>query len=91
MSEFRIDMSGAPPEALRPSGPCVGDVYKKDGGPAGFMLIVSDNGSTFGYLAIAPDGRITGVGQGNAYYWSRRMFVGRINELPPLMVEWERA
>lgn len=89
MGEFRIDMGDVPLEAMR-CGPTVGDVYKKDGGPAGFMLIVSDNGSTHGYLAFAPDGRITGVGTGNSYYFSRRLYVGRVEEFPPLQIAWER-
>lgn len=81
-------MSQAPSEAFR-QGPEIGDVYKKDGGPAGFMLIVSDNGSTFGYLAIGPAGTITGVGQGNHYYFSRRCFVGRVAEIPQIAINWE--
>jgi hypothetical protein len=89
VAEFRVEMGDVPLDALR-CGPSVGDVYKKDGGPAGFMLIVSDNGSTHGYLAIALDGRITGVGQGNSYYFSRRCFVGRVDDFPPLQMNWER-
>lgn len=88
MTSFSIDMTGVPADALR-SGPEIGDVYKKDGGPAGFMVIVSDNGSSFGYLAVAPDGRVTGVGQGNAYYFSRRCWVGRVVEFPALAIHWE--
>lgn len=88
MDEFRIDMSGAPLGVLR-GGPSVGDVYRKDGGPSGVMVIVSDNGSTFGYLAVNPEGQITGVGQGNAYYFSRRAFVGRVTQWPLISIQWE--
>lgn len=86
---FSINTQDAPAEAMR-CGPQIGDVYKKDGGPAGFMLIVSDNGSTYHYILFAPDGQITGVGQSNSYYFSRRCFVGRVEEMPPLSVEWFR-
>lgn len=86
---FKIDVGDCPESAFR-CGPEVGDVYKKDGGPAGFMLIVSDNGSTFHYLAFNPSGKITGVGQGNSYYFSRRCFVGKVHEFPQIVVDWDR-
>lgn len=89
MGDIRINVDGMPPAALR-QGPDIGDVYKKDGGPAGFMLIVSDNGSNYGYLAFSPEGRVTGVGQGTSYYFSRRFFVGRAPNFPMIEVEWER-
>lgn len=88
MGDIRINVDGIPAAALR-QGPEVGDVYKKDGGPAGFMLIVSDNGSTFGYLGFTPDGRVTGVGQGTSYYFSRRLYVGRVPDFPAIQIEWE--
>lgn len=88
MTGFTLNIDGAPSDALR-SGPLIGDVYKKDGGPAGFMLIVSDNGSTFGYLAFDLQGVVTGVGQGNSYYFSRRQYVGCVESLPPLAINWE--
>ena len=89
MSEFRVNMGDVPEDALR-CCPTIGDVYKKDGGPAGFMLIVSDNGSTLAYIAFDRAGVITSVGQGNHYYFSRRMYVGRVEEFPAINVIWER-
>lgn len=86
--KFTVNFNGMPDTAAR-QGPEVGDVFKKDGGPAGFMIIVSDNGSVYGYLAVNMQGEVTGVGQGNAYYFSRRCFVGRVENFNLGEVQWE--
>jgi hypothetical protein len=86
----KLDLSGLPQQPARPSGPRIGNVYRKDGGPKGYMLIVSDNGSTFGYVVFGPDGVISGVGTGIAYYFQRRQFLGRVEDFPPIVVEWLR-
>lgn len=88
MSEFRVEM-GDPPSEVLLSSPRVGEVYRKRGGPAGFLIIVSDNGSTFGHLTIDTQGQITGVGSGSHYYFSRRDLVGHIEEFPPLRILWK--
>lgn len=85
---FVANMDEAPPSVLR-RGPSVGDVFRKDGGPAGFMVVVSDNGSTFGLLNISPEGEIVGVGTANGYYFSRRCYVGRCHEMPQVRIDWE--
>jgi hypothetical protein len=90
VTEFRVDM-GQPPEQVLRQSPAVGEVYRKRGGPAGFLIIVSDNGSTFGHLTVDPDGRITGVGTGTDYYFRRRDLVGFVEEFPTLKIVWDDA
>lgn len=89
MTEFMIQM-GSPPEEVFELHPAVGDVYRKRGGPSGFMIVVSNNGSTHHYVAIDRDGRVTGVGQGTEYYFSRRDLVGRVDEFPEIRITWDR-
>lgn len=83
----RIDM-------LRETGslhpqPQIGDVYRKDGGAKGYMVIVSNNGSTHHYIGVDPRGRITNTGCGTCFYFSRRQLVGRVEELVSLRIKWD--
>lgn len=88
MKEFRVDVGNVPQELLQ-SHPRPGDVYRKRGGPAGFMIVVSNNGSTFGLLNISVEGEITGVGTGTDYYLSRRDRVGYVEDFPELKIVWD--
>ena len=89
MTEMCVQM-GEPPEEVMQEHPAVGDVYRKRGGPYGFMIIVSNNGSTHHYIAIDREGKVTGVGQGTEYYFSRRDLVGYVEEFPEMKITWDR-
>jgi hypothetical protein len=88
MKKFSVNVNCVPSDLVR-ENPQVGDVYKKDGGPAGFMLIVASVGETHYYIAFDKSGAITGCSQGNTYYFSRRRRVGVVEDLGPIDVIWE--
>lgn len=70
--------------------PKVGAVYRKSGGPKGYYVVVSDNGSLCHYISIDTQGNIKGVGYGTGYYFSRRQRVGFAVDIPGLQIKWER-
>jgi hypothetical protein len=74
--------------------PKVGYVYRKDGGPKGYMVVVSNNGSTHAYVNTDAEGRVIGSVYAISYYYRRRALVGKVVEAKwtdeGLQIWWER-
>jgi hypothetical protein len=86
---MQLDLAGAP-DVLTSLGVEVGDVDPITGGRGGarFSVVVGIVGETAYELKFWPDGTIYGVGQSGLHYLRRRTKLGRVRELPPMVVDW---